>query len=365
LIIDRELWMRVVLNVVSNAVKYTETGSISVDLAYSKGDVVLTVTDTGVGIAEDDLPHIFERFHQSTTRPVRGDAGSGIGLALVAELLRAVGGSATVESGRGRGTVATLRHPADPAAEASSQRSSTTDRLLASGRAEIETITGPAESDDTENQPADDDAGRGRVLIVEDNRDLRKYLSRLLRSAGWQVTATDTAEAAQAVIVGHDVVISDIMLPGLSGVDLVRWIRAHAEVQWTPVLLLTARAGTDSVVEGLTAGADDFVTKPFDPEELLARVATHMELSLLRKVVLDEAEDRAENLQRALSSNRLIGTALGIVMATRKVTADQAFALLREESQTSNRKLREVADDVVFTGALPQRAVGRAALQEA
>ena len=95
------------------------------------------------------------------------------------------------------------------------------------------------------------------------------------------------------------------------------------------------------------------MTKPFDPDELLARLATHMELSLLRKVVLDEAEDRASNLQRAVSSNRLIGTALGIVMATRKLTAEQAFTVLREKSQTTNRKLREVADEVVFTGALP------------
>ncbi len=249
--------------------------------------------------------------------------------------------------------MATLRLPAEVTTEDSAPASSATDRVLTGERAELESLRTVAATGVASHDPVDITAGRGRVLVIEDNDDLREYISRLLRSAGWWVTTTDTAEAAQAEIEGHDVVLSDIMLPGMSGLDLVRWIRAQAEVRWTPVLLLTARAGTESVVEGLTAGADDFVTKPFDPDELLARVATHMELSLLRKVVLDEAEDRADNLQRALASNRLIGTALGIVMATRKVTAEEAFALLRSVSQRANRKLRDVADDVVFTGALP------------
>lgn len=353
LLLDRELWMRILLNVVSNAVKYTETGSITVTLAYTQGHVELVVADTGVGIAEGDLPYIFDRFHQAQTRPVRGDAGSGIGLALVAELLRAVGGSATFESVSGAGTVATVRLPADPTTEDATAPSPATERLLASERAELEALTAPAEPDDPDLEPDDGAEVRGRVLVVEDNDDLRRYVTRLLRAAGWGVTATDTAEAAQAAVAGHDVVLSDIMLPGMSGLDLVRWMRGEADVRWTPVLLLTARAGTESIVEGLIAGADDFVTKPFDPDELLARLATHMELALLRKVVLDEAEDRAANLQRAVSSNRLIGTALGIVMATRKMTAEQAFTVLREKSQTTNRKLRDVADEVVFTGALP------------
>lgn len=352
--IDRELWMRVLLNVVSNAVKYTEAGSITVNLAYTQGHVDLVIADTGVGIAESDLPYIFDRFQQARSRPVRGDAGSGIGLALVAELLRAVGGSATFESVSGEGTVATVRLPAELTTEDASASSPATERLLAGERAELDALTATAESDEPDVEPEEDAVVRGRVLVVEDNDDLRRYVTRLLRSAGWRVTATETAEAAQMAIAGHDIVLSDIMLPGMSGLDLVRWMRREADVRWTPVLLLTARAGTDSIVEGLIAGADDFVTKPFDPDELLARVATHMELSLLRKVVLDEAEDRAANLQRAVSSNRLIGTALGIVMATRKMTAEQAFTVLREKSQTSNRKLREVADEVVFTGDLPE-----------
>jgi len=346
--IDRDLWLKVLLNLVSNAVKFTKQGEIAVHLRHDGSFVELRVSDSGVGISDEDLPHIFERFQQARNQPVRGQAGSGLGLALVAELVRAVGGAISVETTEGLGTSFTVRVPAErcdgPATPVAAVLPTNPAQWLGDlgvrpDRPENEGV------DSGESQP-------GRILLVEDHEDLRGYISRLLGDTGWTVTAVGDAESAQALLADHDLLLSDVMLPGMDGLDLARWVRTEEALRWTPIILLTARADRESILSGLRAGADDFISKPFDPEELIARVGTHLELSLLRKVVLDEADHRAANLQRALGSNRVIGTALGIIMAHERISADEAFARLREASQLSNRKLRDVADDVVFTGAL-------------
>lgn len=199
-----------------------------------------------------------------------------------------------------------------------------------------------------------DEGFRGRVLLVEDEPDVRNYVARLLRRSGWTVTECDSAEAAEDHLESHDLLLCDVMLPGMDGIDFVRKVRARPDAaRWLSIILLTARVTSDDVVEGLTAGADDYVTKPFEEKELLARVGTHTELALMRRVVLQEAENRADNLERALASNRTIGTAMGIVMAHERLTSEQAFDRLRQFSQGSNRKLRDVAEDVIFTGTLP------------
>jgi len=199
-----------------------------------------------------------------------------------------------------------------------------------------------------------DQGYRGRVLLVEDEPDVRAYVTRVLSRTGWTVTACGEVSEAEPHLTETDLLLCDVMLPGEDGISFVRRVRARDDdARWMSIVLLTARSGSDDVVAGLTAGADDYVTKPFEEKELLARVATHTELSLMRRVVLQEAEQRAENLERALASNRTIGAAMGIIMAHRHVTSDQAFALLRETSQHVNRKLRDVAEDVIFTGALP------------
>lgn len=356
--IDRDIWLKVLLNLVSNAIKFTKEGEVSVSLRHDGEFVELRVADSGVGISDEDLPHIFERFQQARNQPVRGQSGSGLGLTLVAELVRVASGAVNVETSPGLGTAFTVRMPAErcvgPASPASavSANSTTSTQWVA----ETDDIAEP-----TAGQPATErSALRGRVLLVEDHEDLRGYIARLLTNAGWSVTAVGDAESAQDLMADHDLLVSDVMLPGIDGFELVRSVRSQEHLRWTPIILLTARAGRESVLEGLGAGADDFVSKPFDPDELVARVGTHMELALLRRVVLDEADNRAANLQKALASNRVIGTALGILMANERLTADEAFDRLREASQFSNRKLRDLADDVVLTGTLspvPTRTV--------
>jgi DNA-binding response OmpR family regulator len=182
---------------------------------------------------------------------------------------------------------------------------------------------------------------------------MRAYLRRLLRGAGWEVDAVADVDAALERAAEADVIVSDVMLPGRDGLDLVRAVRHDASGGLVPIILVTARAGPESAVDGLSAGADDYVVKPFAPAELVARVQVHMELSRLRAYALAQAQDEAANLRSALTSNRQIGAAVGILMQQRMLTADDAFALLRTTSQHANRKLRDVAADVVETGALP------------
>ena len=201
--------------------------------------------------------------------------------------------------------------------------------------------------------------GSARILLVEDNADLRAYLTRLLRQDGWTVLAVPDAGSALEAARRADLVLSDVMMPGVDGLELVRRLRGAVATARVPIVLLTARAGPESAAEGLRAGADDYVVKPFDPTELLARVRVHVELSRLREFALAQAERRAANLEVALASNRQIGAAIGILMQQHKITERQGLDLLRRSSQAANRKLRDIADTVVLTGALPEHTPGR------
>lgn len=350
--IDPEMWSRIVLNLLSNAYKFTRQGSIDVRLRVSDRRAVLEVEDTGIGIEPEALDRVFERFHQVPGAHSRTGPGAGIGLALVADLVSAHDGQVDLESAPGRGSTFTVSLPLSSSVAAEVAPAKVSDRLRGQVMSDL-----PAASDGTSQEAVGDgvraaSSGGRHVLVVEDNTDLRRYIVRLLRDDGWEVTEAPDAETALAVASMPDLVLSDVMLPGLDGLALVRMLRANPDLSRTPVILLTALAGAESAATGLRAGADDYIVKPFDPAELLARLAVHHELACLRNFALDEAENRSANLERALTSNRQIGAAIGILMALHKVTSDRAFALLREASNNSNRGLRNVADQVVLTGSL-------------
>ena len=205
-------------------------------------------------------------------------------------------------------------------------------------------------------------ADRSRVLVVEDDADLRAYLAGLLTADGWDVTPVADAEAAQDGLPTEggepswDLVLTDVMLPGRSGLELVTQLRSNRATRRLPIIVLTARGGTDAAAEGLAAGADDYITKPFISQELLARVRANIELHHVREGAIDDAEDRARQVRNGLESNRTIVTAVGILMATYRLTAQQGFQLLVKASQDHNRKLRDVAADVASAGKLPFRS---------
>lgn len=296
--IDRALWEKVVLNLVSNALKFTFDGSIGVSLSLADGRAVVRVTDTGIGVAAEEMPRLFERFHRVDNARSRSNEGSGIGLALVQELVGLHGGTITAESTEGTGTSFTIRLPlgaghlpADalaPAAADSRVPFTTAEpyvqealRWLPTDQADpaLHGIDLP-DTGTTVSAPA----ARVKVLVADDNADMREYLTRLLSGAGYQVQAvTDGREALEAVRTRiPDLIVSDVMMPRLDGLSLVAALRTEPRTAPVPVLLLSARADQDASIEGLQAGADDYLVKPFAAADLLARVRANVELSRLR-----------------------------------------------------------------------------------
>ncbi|MEU1054180.1 SpoIIE family protein phosphatase [Streptomyces sp. NPDC005876] len=295
--IDRSMWEKVVLNLLSNALKFTFEGSIRVSVHTEDGHAVVTVADTGIGVPAEEMPRLFERFHRIETARSRSNEGSGIGLALVKELVGLHGGTITAVSTLGEGTRFTVRLPfgtehlpADALAPAASAAalSATAEpyvlealRWLPTGTSATEATVAPETGDASYTSGP---AVPARVLIADDNADMREYLSRILRGAGYQVEAvTDGHEALRSVRVeAPDLLVSDVMMPRMDGLTLVRELRGDPRTAAVPVMLLSARAGQEASIDGLQAGADDYLVKPFAAAELLARVRATVELSRLR-----------------------------------------------------------------------------------
>ena len=304
--LDRGMWEKVVLNLLSNALKFTFDGSVRIAVRAEGGQAVVTVADTGIGVPAREMPRLFERFHRIENTRSRSNEGSGIGLALVQELVQLHGGTITASSTEGAGTTFTIRLPfghahlpADalvPAGHAATVSASADPFVQEAlrwlpGTAQDGGGTGmrPVHEEITPGNDADLPAQAGRalparVLVADDNADMREYLARLLRSAGYQVTTvTDGQAALDAVRAGApELVISDVMMPRLDGLGLVTALRADARTAAVPVLLLSARAGQEASIEGLQSGADDYLVKPFSAAELLARARASVELARFR-----------------------------------------------------------------------------------
>ena len=281
-LLDREMWEKIVFNLLSNAFKFTLEGGISLRLAGGGGWLELEVADTGIGIEEDELGRVFDRFYRSRSAAGRSAEGSGVGLALVRELARMHGGDVTVDSRRGLGSRFTVRVPwrraqgQAPAAPPSLARQAQfRDELLRYG-------LGAADA-------ADQAAEGTRVLVVERDQDVVRYVARLLQ-AGCRVASAQSADAGMAAIRSGtpDLVLVDGMLPGTDGLELVRRIRADAGARAVPVLVLSARPGEEARLEALEAGADDFLAKPFSGRELIARVRSHVQMARVRRAAFEQ-----------------------------------------------------------------------------
>jgi PAS domain S-box-containing protein len=285
--VDREMWEKIVLNLVSNAFKFTLQGSISVLLKEDPegNGVQLQVADTGVGIRKDDLGHLFQRFQRAQNAGGRSFEGTGIGLALVRELVDLHGGTIHVESEFGSGTVFTVTVPRGANAAQLATAASLAAQLSPAAKGYVEeavgwnsNIIGLSPSLDSSARSPESLAGpRQRLLLADDNADMRSYLQRLL-SPTYDVEAVTNGRLALDAALAHppDLVVTDVMMPELDGFGLLTALRSHPSTGSIPIIMVSARAGEESHVDGLQAGADDYLVKPFSARELLARVRTQL-----------------------------------------------------------------------------------------
>jgi PAS domain S-box-containing protein len=292
--VDRDMWEKVVLNLLSNAFKYTFEGGVDVSLGTRDGRAVLAIRDTGVGIPASAMPRLFERFHRIEGTRARTHEGSGIGLALVNELVRMHGGEIHVESREGEGTAFEVELPlgcehlppgqvtAPAAAEPSGQAPVFVQELMGWLREP------PPESG---SPPSLASRGRERILVAEDNADMREYIERLLGEHWEVVTVPDGQAAMHALFTARfDLVLTDVMMPRMDGFALLKAVRSDESVRDIPVVMLSARAGEEARIEGRDAGADDYLVKPFSARELVAQVRAQLALARARRATARERE---------------------------------------------------------------------------
>jgi signal transduction histidine kinase/CheY-like chemotaxis protein len=303
--LDREMWEKIILNLISNALKSTYEGEIRVAVRAAGQHVEVSVSDTGTGISESDLPNLFKRFSRIEGARRRSHEGSGIGLALVQELVEMHGGSISVKSTVDVGTefVITLlfgqehlsrgRVVSNEAAEPSIQGSTVAyvqeamgwlgegDRLRDAVAPGVDDSRKSAQADSTERKPV--------ILLADDNRDMREYVSGLL-AGRFELAQAGNGKAALAEAERQipDLVLTDIMMPEMDGFGLLAALRQNPATRSVPVIMLSARAGEDARIDGIGAGADDYLTKPFSARELLARVDAQLKLARLRKEALEQ-----------------------------------------------------------------------------
>jgi PAS domain S-box-containing protein len=291
--VDRDMWEKIVLNLLSNAFKFTFDGSIEVSLREQAGRAILTVRDTGVGIAADEMPRLFERFHRIEGTRARTHEGSGIGLALVQELVRMHGGEIRAESTPGKATAFEVTIPLGsghlpPQQVATGAAPATARQAPMFVQEAIEWLRTPAPH---AAQAANSPAKRERILVAEDNADMREYIERLLAES-WEVVAVpDGKVALHALLTARfDMLLTDVMMPNMDGFELLNAVRGEQALRDLPVVMLSARAGEEARIEGRAAGADDYLVKPFSARELVAQVRAQLAMSRARKVVARERE---------------------------------------------------------------------------
>ncbi len=313
--IDKEMWEKIILNLISNAFKFTFEGEISVTLTCENNMAKLTIQDSGIGIADKELPHLFERFHRIENSRSRTHEGSGIGLALVQELVNLHGGKIIASSQLGEWTTIDIyvpfgctHLPPDRIKEPANLPST---HIHASAFVEEALRLLPTTHDITylsqtlENGKSASEFPEAKILVVDDNADMRQYLAQLI-SQKWTVNVASNGQEALHLLQQsqYNLILTDIMMPVLDGINLLKKVRANTQFKNIPIIFLSARAGEEALIEGLEAGADDYLVKPFSPREAIIRIETHLKVVARNKLILEHemlrhAKEEAEKANQA------------------------------------------------------------------
>ncbi len=329
--IHREMWEKVLNNLLSNPLKNTLEGGITVRVRDGGDVAVVEVVDTGIGISPEQLPLIFDRFHRVPNARSRTREGTGIGLALVRELVQLLGAEIDVMSSEGKGTTFAVavpygvQHlPSDGVEQAGRELASGLDPTRPGAASYVQEVIGwmppssvPGDGGNGRTVAIDDPspgelvpaANAPRILVADDNADMREYVARLLRERDWAVEVVGDGRAALAAIRARppDLVLSDVTMPGLDGFALLKAMRGDPATAAVPVILLSSRVGETARIAGAEAGADDYLIKPFGTHELLARVGAQLSRSRERSgaLVAAQAVARAKSDVLAVMSHEL------------------------------------------------------------
>jgi signal transduction histidine kinase len=364
--IDRDMWEKIVLNLISNAFKFTFAGKVRVSVQETDGGAVLEVSDTGVGVPAEELPRLFERFHRIANSRSRTHEGSGIGLSLVQELVRLHGGTIEVSSQFGLGTTFRIRVPFGSAHLPPQQvhAARTLGSTAIHSGAYVEEALRWLPQDAAADRPAPTREAEPRVratagasiLLADDNADMREYVRRLL-APYYEVTTVNDGAAALAQVrrSSPNLIISDVMMPNVDGFGLVKALRAQPRFASIPVILLSARAGEEATVEGLNAGADDYLVKPFSARELLARVGAALSLDRARRETERQKDDflamLAHELRNPLAPIRTAGELLA------RLTADTDAGPVVDIVRRQSAHLARLVDDLLDVSRITRRRV--------
>ncbi|ASQ44800.1 ATP-binding protein [Legionella clemsonensis] len=270
-LLDKNMLEKILLNLISNALKFTPAqGFITIELRQNP-NICILIRDSGTGIPKEQLPFIFDRFHQIDSSSTRAYEGTGIGLTVVKQFVELLQGTISVESDVGRGTTFRIDLPARFAKRSQSPKKEITAQATDSSFENFKTgfFTGPTAATTQSTQTK---SHLPWLVLADDNPDIRSYIVSLLKDK-FNIITVDNGKAALDEINKSNphVILSDIMMPLLDGYELTKILKSQKETCHIPVILITAKAGDEAVVRSLDAGADDYLAKPFSPQELIAR----------------------------------------------------------------------------------------------
>lgn len=356
LLYDAEKLEHAILNLMINAVKYTPSGGeISAGLKQIEGHrVELSVRDTGIGIAPGQSDHIFERFYQAEGPNQPENKGSGIGLALTKEIVKLHNGEITVHSELGKGSefIISLPGPGVPADYKSAVQTEIESVVSTGVRDMLDTMAPQEEEDEVDelSKSKDSDAGKNIILLVEDNADVRAYIRKPLQSlyrVEEAVNGSEGIQKAQEII--PDLIISDIMMPGTDGYELCKVLKNDVRTSHIPIILLTAKASEESIVEGFETRADDYVTKPFNTKILIARIDSlidtrrRLQERYRRERMLEPSEIQVSSVDREFMKD--LQKAVEANLSDPDFSINRLADLLYMSRATLNRKIRALTGE--------------------